>query len=113
MDWKIKKNTKGLKGEIEVPPDKSISHRSVILGALANAKCHVSNFLFSDDCIRTLEAFRAMGIRIDQEGANITVFGKGLRGLKSPLDALCLGNSGTSMRVLSGVLAGQNFGTIL
>ncbi|MFH1395363.1 MAG: 3-phosphoshikimate 1-carboxyvinyltransferase [Candidatus Omnitrophota bacterium] len=113
MDWEISKNTNGLKGEIEVPPDKSISHRAVILGALSNNRCRVSNFLFSDDCIKTLESFRAMGIKIEQEGSNITVFGKGLMGLEAPLDTLYLGNSGTSMRILSGVLAGQSFGTIL
>ena len=103
-----------LQGEIRVPGDKSISHRSVMLGALAEGITHVKGFLEADDALATLEAFRAMGVTIDRPGSGeLTVQGVGLQGLTVPDKSLDLGNSGTSMRLLSGLLAGQNFSTVL
>ena len=113
MDWKIKSATRGLKGDLRVPPDKSISHRAIMFGSISGGKCRVKNFLFSEDCMRTLEAFRAMGTEITVEGDAVRIRGKGLKGLTPPPEALYLGNSGTTMRIISGVLAGQEFTTVL
>lgn len=113
MDWKIRKAECGLKGELEVPPDKSISHRAVILGSIARGISTVKNFLSGEDCLRTLKAFRDMGVQIESAGGNIVVHGKGLSGLKRPSEALYAGNSGTTMRIMSGVAVGQNFDTMI
>jgi 3-phosphoshikimate 1-carboxyvinyltransferase len=103
-----------LRGEARVPGDKSISHRSIMLGALAEGTSRVSGFLEADDCLATMNAFRAMGVRIDgPEAGCVTVHGVGLQGLRMPSEALYLGNSGTSMRLLAGLLAGQSFDTVL
>ncbi len=109
MDWKILGRGKGLKGEVVVPPDKSISHRAVMFGAIARGECRVDNFLFSEDCVATLEAFRSMGIEIVRDDNSLIVRGKGLNGLVSSPTKLYLGNSGTSMRIISGILVGQDF----
>jgi 3-phosphoshikimate 1-carboxyvinyltransferase len=109
MDWKIKKAKSGLKGEVIVPPDKSISHRAVMFGSLAGGPCRVSNFLFGEDCLRTVDAFRAMGVEIREADGGLTVEGRGLKGLTPPEGDLYLGNSGTTMRIISGILAGQDF----
>jgi len=99
-----------LKGEIRVAGDKSISHRSIMLGSLANGVTEIGGFLEGDDSLATLNAFRAMGVRIDgPDNGNVTVHGVGLHGLKAPSAVLDLGNSGTSMRLLSGLLSGQAF----
>jgi len=111
MDWKIPKAKCGLKGELEVPPDKSISHRAVILGSIASGVSTVKNFLSGEDCLRTIKAFRDMGVQIESVGKDIVVHGKGLKGLKRPSQPLYAGNSGTTMRILTGVAAGQNFDT--
>jgi len=103
-----------LQGEARVPGDKSISHRSIMLGSLATGTTHVKGFLEGDDALATLRAFQAMGVEI--EGPNngeVTIHGVGLDGLKEPKEAMYLGNSGTSMRLLSGLLAGQAFDSIL
>lgn len=113
MDWKIEKAEKGLQGTIKAPPDKSVSHRAVMFGAIANGKCRVNDFLFSDDCIRTLEAFRSMGIEINREDNDLIIYGKGLKGLSTPEGKLYMGNSGTSMRIISGIIAGQDFSTVI
>ncbi|MEA3489184.1 MAG: 3-phosphoshikimate 1-carboxyvinyltransferase [Candidatus Omnitrophota bacterium] len=113
MDWKIKKAAGGLKGELTVPPDKSISHRAVMFAAISGGSCRVRNFLFSEDCMRTLEAFRAMGVNIEKEDDSVIIHGRGLKGLKEPPGELYLGNSGTTMRIISGILAGQSFSTRL
>jgi 3-phosphoshikimate 1-carboxyvinyltransferase len=99
-----------LKGELRVAGDKSISHRSVMLGSLAQGTTEISGFLEGEDSLATLNAFRSMGVSIEgpAEG-RVTVHGVGLHGLKAPTEALDLGNSGTSMRLLSGLLAGQSF----
>lgn len=101
-------------GEIRVPGDKSISHRSIMLGSLAEGVTEVSGFLEGEDALATLASFRAMGVQIDgpKEG-KVTVHGVGMHGLKAPEDDVYLGNSGTSIRLLSGLLSGQNFESTL
>jgi 3-phosphoshikimate 1-carboxyvinyltransferase len=99
-----------LRGRIRVAGDKSISHRSIMLGALAEGITHVSGFLEGEDCLATLNAFRAMGVRIEGPAdGRVTIHGVGLQGLKAPTAPLDLGNSGTSMRLLAGLMAGQPF----
>jgi 3-phosphoshikimate 1-carboxyvinyltransferase len=99
-----------LQGQIRVPGDKSISHRSIMLGSLAEGKTHIKGFLEAEDALATLKAFRAMGVEIEgPEDGELTIHGVGLHGLQAPNELLDLGNSGTSMRLLSGLLAGQNF----
>ncbi|MDX1655647.1 MAG: 3-phosphoshikimate 1-carboxyvinyltransferase [Candidatus Competibacteraceae bacterium] len=103
-----------LKGSIRVPGDKSISHRAIMFGALAEGTTRVTGFLEGEDCLATLEAFRAMGVDIQgPEGGRVTLQGVGLHGLRAPDRSLDLGNSGTSMRLLAGLLAGQSFDSIL
>ncbi len=98
-------------GQIKVPGDKSISHRAVMLGSLANGVTEISGFLKGADCLSTIDCFRKMGIDIDINGKNVTVHGNGLRGLKKPDEMLYTGNSGTTTRLLCGILAAQNFDT--
>ena len=103
-----------LRGRVRVPGDKSISHRAIMLGALAEGCTAISGFLEGEDCLATLQAFRAMGVAIDgPEAGRVTVNGVGLHGLRPPSAPLDMGNSGTSMRLMSGLLAGQAFDTIL
>ncbi len=101
--------SKPLHGEITVPGDKSISHRAVMLGAISQGTTSVTNFLKGADCLSTIDCFRKMGIDIEQTSEEILIHGKGLHGLTSPQATLDVGNSGTTMRLLSGILAGQNF----
>ena len=98
-------------GQIKVPGDKSISHRAVMLGSLANGVTEISGFLKGADCLSTIDCFKKMGIDIDINGENVTVHGNGLRGLLKPDEMLYTGNSGTTTRLLCGILAGQNFDT--
>lgn len=101
-------------GELRVPGDKSISHRSIMLGALAQGTTRVSGFLEGEDALATVAAFRAMGVAIEgPEHGKVVIHGVGLRGLREPTAALDLGNSGTSIRLLSGLLAGQSFDSVL
>jgi len=94
-------------GRIRVPGDKSISHRSIMLGSLAEGVTHVTGFLMGEDSLATLQAFRDMGVRIEgPDNGNVTIHGVGMRGLKPSVKPLDLGNSGTSMRLMSGLLAG-------
>ncbi|QKT04783.1 3-phosphoshikimate 1-carboxyvinyltransferase [Ectothiorhodospiraceae bacterium 2226] len=103
-----------LSGRVRVPGDKSISHRSIMLGALAEGTTRVSGFLEGEDNIATLEAFRAMGVTIERPAPGaVVIHGVGLHGLKAPAEPLYLGNSGTSMRLLAGLLAGQAFDVTL
>lgn len=106
----IKKMT-AVRGEITVPGDKSISHRAVMLGALADGITHISGFLKGADCLSTIDCFRAMGIEIEIDADTVTVHGKGLHGLKKPEKMLYTGNSGTTTRLLCGILSGQPFDT--
>ena len=98
-----------LKGEITVPGDKSISHRGIMLGALANGTTSITNFLKGADCLSTISCFQKMGIEIEETESEILVHGKGLHGLSAPTEILDAGNSGTTTRLISGILAGQNF----
>ena len=103
-----------LRGRIRAPGDKSISHRAIMLGSLAEGVTTVTGFLEGEDCLATLKTFRAMGVRIDgPEQGRMTVHGVGLHGLRAPDGPLDMGNSGTSMRLMSGILAGQAFDTVL
>ena len=98
-----------LHGEITVPGDKSISHRAVMLGALANGTTHITGFLMGEDCLSTIDCFRKMGVSIDVSDKEVVVEGVGLHGLTAPECELYTGNSGTTTRLLSGILAGQSF----
>lgn len=99
-----------LQGQLRVPGDKSISHRSIMLGALAEGTTHISGFLEGEDTLATLAAFKSMCVLIEgPENGKVTVHGVGLQGLQAPYKPLYLGNSGTSMRLLAGLMAGQNF----
>ena len=100
-----------LRGNVRVPGDKSISHRSIMLGSLAEGTTHVSGFLQGEDCLCTLKAFRAMGVQIEgpSDDGNVTIHGVGLHGLQAPSAELDMGNSGTSMRLMSGLMSGQAF----
>ena len=101
-------------GQVRVPGDKSISHRSVMLGSLATGRTDVTGFLDGEDCLCTMKAFRAMGVSIEQlDATTLHIHGVGLHGLKVPPHALDLGNSGTSMRLMAGLMAGQEFNTTL
>lgn len=107
-----------LKGEITVPGDKSISHRAVMLGSIANGTTEVTNFLQGADCLSTIDIFRQLGIEIinlpsSTGPSSVIIQGKGLYGLSNPHEALDVGNSGTTMRLISGILSGQGFPTIL
>ena len=98
-----------LHGEITVPGDKSISHRAVMLGALANGTTHITGFLMGEDCLSTIDCFLKMGVSIDVSDKEVVVEGVGLHGLTAPECELYTGNSGTTTRLLSGILAGQSF----
>ncbi len=104
---------KRLQGEVIPPADKSISHRAVIIGCLAKGKTKVKNLSVCEDCLSSLDAFRKMGIPISKGKDFFTIAGRGLGGLRKPREQLYLGNSGTSMRLISGVLAGQRFDAVL
>ena len=99
----------GLKGTVSVPGDKSISHRGIMFGSIADGTTEIHNFLPGADCLATIRCFRTLGIEIEQEGSTVTVHGKGLHGLSAPSHILDVGNSGTTTRLLSGILAGQPF----
>ena len=104
---------KGVKGEITVPGDKSISHRAVMFGSLAQGITTVENFLRGADCLSTIDCFRRLGISIEETPEQITIHGKGLDGLSAPSEILDAGNSGTTTRLISGILSGQTFETTL
>lgn len=99
----------GLSGELTVPGDKSISHRSIMLGSIAKGTTAIRGFLQGADCLSSIACFRKMGVEIQNDGDLVTVKGLGLRGLKAPTDTLDVGNSGTTTRLMSGILAAQNF----
>lgn len=98
-----------LSGEVSVPGDKSISHRAIMLGAIARGRTSIKGLPDSDDCNYTMRAFNGMGIKIDRSGGITYIEGKGLKGLKMPNGPIYAGNSGTTMRILPGILAGQDF----
>ncbi len=102
-----------LRGSIKVPGDKSISHRSIMLGSIANGVTNVSGFLEGEDSLATLNAFKDMGVKIEREGSNVVINGVGMNGLRPSLKPLNLGNSGTSIRLMAGLLSAQSFDSIL
>ena len=106
---RLKTNIKHLKGSIQVPGDKSISHRSIIFGSLAEGETKVYDILRGDDVLSTMQVFRDLGVEIEDKDGVITIQGVGMDGLKAPQNALDMGNSGTSIRLISGVLAGADF----
>lgn len=113
MEFTVKP-ARGLAGALVVPGDKSISHRAVMLGSISQGPIEVSNFLRSDDTDATISAFHALGIETkDNSNNGIIIYGRGLYGLSSPATDLSMRNSGTSMRILMGILAGQNFSSTL
>ena len=112
MKFKVQKGN-GLKGEITVPGDKSISHRAILLASLADGNSEISGFLEGEDCLATIEVFQKMGVNISRREGVFVVEGKGLKGLKDPSSPLNFGNSGTSVRLCSGVLAAQEFSSTL
>ncbi|MBR3835039.1 MAG: 3-phosphoshikimate 1-carboxyvinyltransferase [Lachnospiraceae bacterium] len=99
----------GFKGEVTVPGDKSISHRSIMLGSLAKGDTEVYGFLQGADCLSSIDCFRKMGVDIENKGDIVVIHGRGLHGLKEPADTLDVGNSGTTTRLMSGILAAQQF----
>ena len=109
---KIQKAT-NLKGEINIPGDKSISHRGIMLGAISDGETHITNFLQGADCLSTIDCFRKMGVYIENDENSVTIHGRGLHGLLAPTKILDVGNSGTTTRLISGILAGQNFSSEL
>lgn len=106
-------STNGLKGEINIPGDKSISHRAVMFGAIASGRTEVTNFLNGADCLSTIDCFRRLGINVENSQNRVVIFGRGLHGLSAPSSTLDTGNSGTTTRLLTGILAAQPFETIL
>ena len=106
---KLKTNVNHLNGSIRVPGDKSISHRSIIFGSLAEGKTKVYDILRGEDVLSTMQVFRDLGVEIEDKDGVVTIQGVGMDGLKAPQNALDMGNSGTSIRLISGVLAGADF----
>ncbi|MCP8993856.1 3-phosphoshikimate 1-carboxyvinyltransferase [Streptococcus sp. CF9-1] len=106
---KLKTNVNHLKGSIRVPGDKSISHRSIIFGSLAEGETKVYDILRGEDVLSTIQVFRDLGVEIEDKDGVVTIQGVGMDGLKAPQKALDMGNSGTSIRLISGVLAGADF----
>ena len=105
----LKSAPNGLKGDLKVPGDKSISHRALMLGAISQGTTTIENFLTGEDCLSTLNAFKALGVDIQIDGSNVKIEGKGFAGLKNPNQVLDMGNSGTTTRLLMGILAGQAY----
>ena len=106
---KLSTNVKGLKGHIRVPGDKSISHRSIIFGSLAKGVTTVHDILRGEDVLSTMQVFRDLGVQIEDDGSLVKIHGVGFEGLQAPKNKLDMGNSGTSIRLISGDLAGQDF----
>ncbi len=102
-----------LKGEVKLPGDKSISHRAAIFAALAEGETRIENFATSADCASTLDCLENLGVEIERENTTIVIKGVGKTGFRTPEKELDCGNSGTTMRLLAGVLAGQNFDSVL
>ena len=113
QDDVLTKTDSPLLGEIEVPGDKSISHRAVILGSLAKGQTRVTHFLDGEDCMRTVDAFKKMGVNIQADESELLIEGRGIDALKEPLEPLNFGNSGTTTRLMLGLLAGLPFFTTI
>ncbi len=105
--------TEGINGQPKIPGDKSISHRSIIIPSISNGICEIKNILKSEDVMHTINALKNMGVTIEEDGSILLVHGKGLNSLKKPKNDIYLGNSGTSARLLTGLLSAQNFDSVL
>lgn len=110
---KLTPTSQGLQGTLQIPADKSISHRSIMFGALAEGTTTIKNFLRGEDCLATLQAFKKLGVPITDDGETITVTGVGFNGLQAYDTPIDVGNSGTTIRLMMGILAGQPFTTTL
>ncbi|MBY0122595.1 3-phosphoshikimate 1-carboxyvinyltransferase [Bacillus sp. S/N-304-OC-R1] len=110
---KLQTNISSLEGTIAIPGDKSISHRSIMFGAIAKGKTKVTNFLLGEDCLSTISCFKKLGVCIEQEDNQVVIEGKGIDGLQEPSQILDVGNSGTTIRLLMGILAGRPFHSVL
>jgi 3-phosphoshikimate 1-carboxyvinyltransferase len=110
---KLITNKSSLNGEITVPGDKSISHRAVMFGSISNGITKVENFLPGEDCLSSISCFRKLGVEINQNGSHVTIVGKGMKGLKEPDGVLFVGNSGTTIRLMMGILSGLPFKAVL
>jgi len=106
---KLQTNSQGLQGTLKIPGDKSISHRSIMFGSIAEGVTEIHNFLHAEDCLSTLNAFKGLGVEIKDTDDTIYVYGTGFQGLKKPSVPLDMGNSGTTIRLISGILAGCDF----
>ncbi|MEG1154580.1 MAG: prephenate dehydrogenase/arogenate dehydrogenase family protein, partial [Acinetobacter sp.] len=114
QQFTIQPGAKKFQGKFTVPGDKSVSHRSIMFGAIAEGTTHVTGFLEGEDALATLQAFRDMGVSIEgPKNGEVTIHGVGMHGLKAPQSAIYMGNSGTSMRLLSGMLAAQKFDSVM
>lgn len=113
MNNYLVKPRRKLSGDVLIPGDKSISHRSIIFASLATGKCKISNFLFGEDPLRTVAAFKKMGVKIERKDDCLIVHGTGINGLKEPFDVIDAGNSGTTIRLLAGILAAQKFNSFV
>lgn len=114
QQFTIQPGAKTFQGKFTVPGDKSVSHRSIMFGAIAEGTTHVTGFLEGEDALATLQAFRDMGVSIEgPKNGEVTIHGVGMHGLKAPQSAIYMGNSGTSMRLLSGMLAAQKFDSVM
>lgn len=109
----LKTNVEKLIGELEIPGDKSISHRAVMFGAIAKGKTTISNFLLGDDCLSTISCFQKLGVEIQQDGNEVVVVSEGLNALKEPSEILDVGNSGTTTRLMLGILATRPFHSVI
>ncbi len=105
--------SKGLKGEANIPGDKSISHRSIIIPSISNGVCEIKNLLKSEDVMHTLNAFKNMGVKVEENDQKLLIYGNGLNSLSKPKSEIYLGNSGTSARLLAGLLSSQKFDSVL
>ena len=106
---KLETKAQGLHGSLRIPGDKSISHRSIMFGSLAKGVTTVRDILRGEDVLSTMQVFRDLGVTIEDDGDVVRIHGVGFDGLKAPKNKLDMGNSGTSIRLISGVLAGQDF----
>ncbi|MCP3738738.1 3-phosphoshikimate 1-carboxyvinyltransferase [Rossellomorea sp. BNER] len=112
-DLKLSRQVQGLNGSITVPGDKSISHRAVMFGAVANGETVIHNFLKGEDCLSTIQCFKEMGVEIEEKHGKIHVYGKGWDRLREPVNILNVGNSGTTTRLMLGILAGLPFHSVI
>ncbi len=113
MPIKLQTNLKSLNGELAIPGDKSISHRSIMFGAIAQGETIVTNFLLGEDCLSTIDCFKKMGVMIERQEEKVIIHGNGFEGLCEPSEVLDVGNSGTTIRLLLGILAGRPFHSVL